>query len=171
MATHASSLSDPPTVVQSVSPAKGLATLAVVVVAVAGFIGISTALGLASAYGGFLFVFYFTSLCHAAPEKFMPAVVGAFCGLTMAALLTQLPETMGSAGMAIALSFILAAIYAMIMGWVPILVNNATMLFLTVGTIPALHATATIAEMALSVLLAAAILGVAGVIIKLRAAR
>jgi len=151
------------------SPAKGLLMLGIVVVAVATFIGISTMLGLPSVYGGFLFVFYFTGLCHAASDKFVPAVAGAFCGLAIAYLLTQLPVTLGTAGMVLALGVLIAAIYALIMGWVPLLVNNATMLFLTVGTIPALHKTATIAEMAVSALLAVALIGLALLVQKLRA--
>ncbi|MEO0030263.1 MAG: hypothetical protein RIS94_21 [Pseudomonadota bacterium] len=149
-------------------PGKGLAMLAIVVVAVAAFIGISHALGLPSVYGGFLFVFYFTGLCHAAPDKFVPSVAGAFFGLSLAWMLSQLPVLMGMAGMGIALGVVLAAVYALIMGWVPLLVNHAAMLFLTVGTIPALHETATLAEMALSVLLAVVLLGAALLAARLR---
>jgi hypothetical protein len=71
--------------------------------------------------------------------------------------------------MALALGLVLAAIYALIMGWVPLLVNNATMLFLTIGTIPALQQMATIAEMALSVLLAAVLIGAGLMVQKMRA--
>jgi hypothetical protein len=151
------------------SPAKGLLVLGIVVVAVAAFIGISSALSLPSVYGGFLFVFYFTGLCHAAPDKFAPAVAGAFAGLATAFLLMYLPVAMGNLGMALALGLVLAAIYALIMGWVPLLVNNATMLFLTIGTIPALQQMATIAEMALSVLLAAVLIGAGLMVQKMRA--
>lgn len=168
MASQASNADHAP-VAGPLSPATGLVVLGVVVVAVAAFIGISTALGLPSVYGGFLFVFYFTGLCHAAPDKFASAVAGAFCGLAMAYLLTQLPVTLGTMGMAIALGIVLAAIYALIMGWAPLLVNNAAMLFLTVGTIPALHQTATIAEMALSALLAVGLIGAALLVKKVRA--
>lgn len=168
MASHASN-ADHTGAAVPLSPAKGLLVLGVVVVAVAAFIGISAALGLPSVYGGFLFVFYFTGLCHAAPDKFAPAVAGAFCGLAMAYLLTELPVSMGTVGTAIALGVILAAIYALIMGWVPLLVNHAAMLFLTIGTIPALHQTATIAEMALSALLAVALIGAALLVQRMRA--
>jgi hypothetical protein len=43
------------------------------------------------------------------------------------------------------------------------------MLFLTIGTIPALHQTATIAEMGLSALLAVALIGAALLVKRLRA--
>lgn len=166
MASQANTVDHAPA---ALSPAKGLLLLGIVIVAVAAFIGISAALGLPSVYGGFLFVFYFTGLCHAAPDKFAPAVAGAFCGLAMAYLLTQLPVTMGTAGTAIAVGVVLAAIYALTMGWAPLLVNHAAMLFLTIGTIPALHQTATIAEMGLSALLAVALIGAALLVIRLRA--
>lgn len=153
------------------SPVKGLLVLGIVIVAVAAFIGISFGLGLPSVYGGFLFVFYFTGLCHAAPDKFAPAVVGAFCGLGIAWLLTGLPAVFGMAGMVMALLVVLASVYALIMGWAPLLVNHATMLFLTVGTIPALHQATTIGEMARSVLLAVGLIGAALLLGRMRARR
>ena len=133
--------------------------LGIVILAVAAFIGISTAVGLTSVYGGFLFVFYFAGLCHAAPDKFAPAVAGAFCGLGIAFLLAELPAMMAHVGMVLALVLVLAAVYALIMGWAPLLVNHAAMLFLTVGTIPALQQKTTLADMALSVALAAGLMG------------
>ncbi len=151
------------------TPVKALAMLGIVILAVAAFIGISTALGLVSVYGGFLFVFYFAGLCHAAPDAFIPAAVGAFCGLGIAALLTVLPATMGIAGMAVALGVVLVAVYALLLGRAGLLVNNATMLFLTVGTIPALNTTAMLAEMALSLLLAVVLLGAALLVGRMRA--
>ena len=171
MASQASNAHHAPTAAPTAAPmrpAKGLLVLGIVIIAVAAFIGISTALGLPSVYGGFLFVFYFTGLCHAAPDKFVPAVVGAFGGLAIAYLLTQLPVTMGTAGMALALGVVLAAIYALIMGWAQVLVNNATMLFLTIGTIPTLHQTATLGEMALSLLLAVVLIGAGLLFARLR---
>lgn len=157
MASHAADATPAPT--EALSPVKGLAVLGIVIIAVAAFIGISNAIGLPSFFGGFLFVFYFTGLCHAAPDKFAPSVAGAFFGLGMAWTLSQLPVTMGMPGMVVALGVVVFAIYSLIMGWLPLIVNNAAMLFLTVGTIPALHQAATLGEMARSVLLAVALLG------------
>jgi hypothetical protein len=70
-----------------------------------------------------------------------------------------LPEQFGTPGMVVALIGILLAIYALLMGWVPMLVNYAFMLMLTIATIPAVKAEAAFLGMACSVLLAAALLG------------
>ena len=62
--------------------------------------------------------------------------------------------------LALALGLVLLAIYALIMGWVPMLVNYAFMLFLTVGSIPELHGEATLGAMAWAVIVAAVYLWV-----------
>ena len=134
--------------------------LAVVVVAVAAFMAFSTVVGLTTFYGGFVFVFYYTGVCQAAPGTFLPAVVGAFVGLALAFGLVALPAALGGAGRAVALILLLVAIYALIMGWATVAINNAAMLFLTVASIPALNQTATIVQMALSAGLAMVLIGV-----------
>lgn len=138
------------------TPIKGLIVLAGVVVAVAALIGIATALQLSALYAGFLFALYWTGLCHADMDQFVSSVVGSLGGLALAYALSALPLELGSGlGMALALGLVLLAIYALIMGWVPVLVNYAFMLFLTVGSIPELHGEATLGAMALAVAVAA----------------
>lgn len=138
------------------SPLQGLGVLLGVIVAVAALIGIGMALELSALYGGFLFVLYWTGFCHAEMDKFLPAVIGSLGGLVLAYALKALPLVLaGSAGMVVALLLVLLAIYAIIMGWVPMLVNNAFMLFLTVGTIPALHQDVTLSQMARAIVVAA----------------
>ncbi|OZA20243.1 MAG: hypothetical protein B7X90_06670 [Novosphingobium sp. 17-62-19] len=80
--------------------------------------------------------------------------------MALAYALVALPAAFGGAGMAVALILLLAAVYALIMGWAAVAINHAAMLFLTVAAIPALHQTATIAEMALSAGLAMVLIGV-----------
>lgn len=144
----------------ALNPAKGLAVLGGVVVAVAALIGIGVALDLSALYGGFLFVLYWTGLCHAQPGQFWPAVIGALGGLALAWSITALPALLGAtAGMAAVLGLVLLAVYMLIMRWAPLLVNNAMMLFLTVGSIPALQEGATLSQMARAVVVAAAYVG------------
>jgi hypothetical protein len=137
----------------------GLISLGIVVIAVAAFIGISNALGIGVVFSGFLFVLYFAGFCEAAPDKYLPGAIGAFAGLGIAYLLATLPVAYGTAGMAIVIALLLAAIYALIMGWAPLVVNNGMMLFLSVGAIPALQQPAMIAEMAKSTLLSVSLIG------------
>lgn len=156
------SISETPAAAQNqpaLTPVKGVGVLLAVIVAVAALVAIGMALELSALYGGFLFVLYWTGLCHADTTKFVPSVIGSLGGLTLAYALKTLPVMMGPAGMALALALVLLAIYAIIMGWVPVLVNNAFMLFLTVGTIPALQEGVTLSQMARAVVVAAIYVG------------
>lgn len=153
---------------RGVTAGKGLVVLVVVVLGVAAFIAISGVLGLPSVYGGFLFVFTFTGLFHAAPDKFLPASLGAFVGIGLAFALTALPPAFGTVGMIAALGLVLGAVYALIMGWAQVAINNAAMLFLTVGAIPALHQRETLIEMALSTGLAVVLIGAVLVVVRMR---
>ncbi|AZI35145.1 hypothetical protein NT2_08_01260 [Caenibius tardaugens NBRC 16725] len=156
---------------QGLTPAKGFAVLIGVIVAVAALIGIGVALELSALYAGFLFALYWTGLCHADFKQFVPALVGSLGGLGLAYGLSALPVALGGAGMALALALVLLAIYAIIMGWVPVLVNNAFMLFLTVGSIPVLHEQTTLGAMAWAVVVAAVYLGALVMLGKKLAAR
>ncbi|MGC6328550.1 hypothetical protein [Rhizorhabdus sp. FW153] len=148
-----------PTAAPGLTPAKGLIVLLGVVVGVATYLAIGGALGITPLYAGFAFSLNFGGLKHSDPKEFPAALVGSLGGIGMAAALHLLPEQFGTAGMVVALIGILLAIYALLMGWVPILVNYAFMLMLTIATIPAVKAEAAFLGMAGSVLLAAALLG------------
>lgn len=138
---------------------KGLIILFFVVLGVTAYIALGSALGIEPLYAGFAFSLYFGGIKHSDPKEFAPALVGSLGGLATAALLHILPELYGSLGMAVALLVILAAIYALLMGWVPTLVNYGYMLMLTIATIPAVKEEAAFVEMGCSILLAAALMG------------
>lgn len=151
---------NPAPAASGLTPLKGLGVLAGVVVAVAVLIGIGVALELSALYAGFLFALYWMGLCHGEPDKFLPALVGALGGLALAWALTALPTALGAtAGMAVGLGLVLLAIYALVMGWAPMLVNNCMMLFLTVGSIPALHNGVSLSHMGRAVVVAAVYIG------------
>jgi hypothetical protein len=136
------------------TPLQGLGVLLGVIVAVAALIGIGMALGLSALYGGSLFVLYWIGLHQARPAAFVPALAGALGGLAVSWVLI-LP----GGGMALGLGLVVLAVYAKIMGYLPILVNNALMLFLVLGTIPVLAHAATLAQIARAVVVAAAYTG------------
>jgi hypothetical protein len=138
----------------ALTPLQGLGVLLVVIVAVAALIGIGMALGLSALYGGSLFVLYWVGLHQARPAAFAPALAGAMGGLAVCWTLI-LP----GGGMALGLGLVVLAVYAKIMGYLPILVNNALMLFLVLGTIPALAHAETLAQIARAVVVAAAYTG------------
>lgn len=144
---------------RALSPGKGLVVVICIIIGVAAYLGLGTALGIVPLYAGFLFSLYFGGMKGSDPHELPAALIGSLGGLLTAALLHLLPDQMGTAGLVIALGLILAAIYALVMQWVTILVNNAFMLMLTIGTIPSVQATGDFIGMAFSVLLAAAMMG------------
>lgn len=141
------------------TPAKGLLILLAVVVLVAAYLGIVHAAGNEAAYAGFAFLLYWAGIDHMNLQRFVPVLVGSLFGLGVAYALHAAPVAFGTAGMAAVLVLVLAMIYCQVMGWLPTLINMATMLFLTIGTIPALAAESKFDHMAIAVLLSAAFFG------------
>ena len=123
----------------SLTPGKGLLVLLAIVILVAAFIWMTHALGISQAWPGFLFILYWAGLEHVQMERLAPSVVGALAGFGIGWAMHVLPPLLGVAGWAIVLGTILVAIYCHVMGWLPVVVNMATMLFLTVGTVPAVQ--------------------------------
>jgi hypothetical protein len=121
------------------TPAGGLLILGAVVAALAVYEVIDYVLGIADGWVGFVFLLYWGAIEQMKFEKLPNCVVGALLGLALAYGLQALPASMGSVGWALFGCAILASVYCLIMGWWPIAVNNSTMLFLTVSTIPAVQ--------------------------------
>lgn len=126
---------------------------------VGAYLAIGFAIGLEPLFAGFLFSLYWGAFKGMALPEFWPALAGSLAGLGLAALMHVLPLHIGIAGMAIALLLIVAAVYLYILQAWPFVANHALLLFLTVGTIPALQAQADFAAMAAAVLLGAAYCG------------
>lgn len=144
------------------TPVAGFVVLFAVVAAVAGYLMIAAAAGIEGMWAGFLWLLCWAAIEHMEKSKFGACLIGSFCGLLMAWLLHAGPAAAGAAGLVPALLLVLAAIYCQIMGWLPVAINIATMLFLTVGTIPAVQQRADFADMAMAILLAALWFGAIG---------
>ncbi len=130
--SHAST----PSTKATMHPLKGgLVVLAVAAVVVL-FVTLNNALGIQEFWAGFLFLFYWAAIEHARFDKLAAAATGALVGLGASFALHALPAFMGGAGLTLALSLVVVLVYCQVMGWASLLVNNATMLFLTVGTVP-----------------------------------
>jgi hypothetical protein len=139
---------------QAPTPVQALFVLLAVIVGVAIYLGIHHVLHIESGYAGFLLLLYWSGIKGSAPAELAPAFFGALGGVLLAYLLWFLPTVMGSGGAIVALLAIMVAVYMLIMGWMPMVVNNAMMLLLTVGTIGTVQAKGDFAGMAASVLLA-----------------
>lgn len=138
------------------TPLKGLLVLLGVVVVVGGFIALNAAFGIHEYWAGFLFLLYWAGIEHMEFEKLPACIVGALLGLLMGWLLLMLPVWFGQTGGFIFLGLVLALVYCQVMGWVPVAVNLMTMLFLTVGTVPAVQAEVNFTHALIALLLAMA---------------
>jgi len=141
------------------SPAKAALITGAVIVVVAILIGIYYLLDIKPLFAGFLFALYWAGIKHSDLKEFTPALVGGLGGLALAAGLHHLPQLYGTAGMAAALAVVVWAIYTQIRNSLPMLVNPAFMLYLTVGTIPAVGAQEDYPGMAFALVVGAAYCG------------
>ncbi|HLS99674.1 MAG: hypothetical protein WDA10_06635 [Porticoccaceae bacterium] len=139
----------PPSTVAKIGPSatKGLMVVGAIAVVVVAFLLLTRALGIAEFWAGFLFLFFWAGIEQMRFERLNFAVVGACVGLLAALALNQLPQLLGGGGLALALAGVVALVYCQVMGWLALLVNNATMLFLTVATIPHLQASGNFPQM------------------------
>lgn len=121
-----------------------LGTAAVVtfglVLVIAGYIALGSALGLVPLYAGFLLVWYFGAIDLLEPGALPAVAVGALCGTGTAYLLQQGLALYGPAGTLPVLALIVLALFCQLVGWLPLAINRAYMLYLTVMAAPLLQA-------------------------------
>lgn len=111
-------------------------TLAVVVV-IAAYLAACMTLGIVEYWAGFLFLTQWGLMEQCKVDRLPHSIGGAIVGTLIALTPSQLPALLGPVpGTVVMLAIILWSIYAMIMGWLPMIINAATMIFLTVVTIP-----------------------------------
>lgn len=122
-----------------ITPAKGLLSLVNIIVLVAAFVALNTWIGIADFWAGFLFVLYWSGVEHLKIEKLPACIIGGAIGLLVSYAMQTMPHALGPLGVLIPLGIIIVMVYCQVMGWAPIAVNTATMLFLTVATMPALQ--------------------------------
>ena len=120
-------------------PAKGLLVVLAIAVAVVLFLLLTSSLGINEFWAGFLWLFFWAGVEHMRFDRLNQSVVGACVGLGAAMALKLFPQWLGVLGLVAALAIVVVLVYCQVMGWFSLLVNNATMLFLTVATIPHLQ--------------------------------
>jgi len=141
------------------SAPKALLVTLGILVAVAALIGLYVLLDVKPLFAGFLFALYWMGVKHCDLKEFLPSVVGALGGLALAAGLHYLPLHYGNPGLFAALAVVVLAIFMQVRNSLPQLVNLSFMLYLTVGTIPAVAALNDYPGMAYALLVAAAFCG------------
>ncbi len=144
-----------------------LALIVGVVPFMAGLIGLYTLLGVGMAYIGLLFLVYWAAILGQAPAAYLPSVLGGLSGITLAWIFIALPPLIGISGLVVAAPVLVALLFCFMRGHVPLAVNNATMLFLTVATIPQLDIAANVRTMAESLMVSAIYMGAVALIVHL----
>lgn len=141
------------------SVAKSILITVAILVIVALLVTIYTLLGIEPLFAGFLFALYWTAIKGGDFKEFLPTLVGGLGGLGLAAALHHLPLIYGPNGLYAALAAIVLAIFLQVRNTVPVLINTPFMLYLTVGTIPAVGKMEDYPGMAFALLIAAAFAG------------
>lgn len=129
------------------NPLGGLGALVGIIAIISGFVALSGALQVGELNIGFLFLFYWGAIESVAAKRVLPSALGAFAGLGLAFLPHFIVAPLGSVAMPLYLAVLLVVVYFMIMKWLPFVINNAMMLFLTVGTISHLQAHGDVRQM------------------------
>jgi|GEM_PF-3546365 hypothetical protein len=108
-------------------------------------------LHLRAGFAGFLFLWYWGAVEKADFGRLLPSALGAVLGAVLVWQMLYLPAQFGTAGLVAGLAVLAAMVFVQLMNWAPLLVNNSTMLFLTVLTAPALIGTVKFQDVAISV--------------------
>jgi len=117
----------------------GIQLFLLVVAVVAAWIFLCGQIGLMPVFGGFLLLWYWATVEKAAFNRLPASVIGSLAGVGLAWLFVLLPPRLGMMNGLIAAYAVTAfALFLVIMNWLPIAVNGATMLFVTVLGAPAL---------------------------------
>ena len=111
----------------------------IAVVLIAGFVVIGAVLHVVPVYAGFLLLWYWTSVTGSDLRALAPAVVGALTGAALSYLLQTGTAAASAPLILIALGLMVAALFLVIAGRLPLFCNAATMLYVTVFNAPALQ--------------------------------
>ncbi|WP_296676108.1 hypothetical protein [Novosphingobium sp.] len=119
------------------TPIAGLAILAIVVVLLVAYMAVALQFVADTALvGAFMLLWYWANNGELEISRFPAALVGSVVGIAVAWFLAYGPTHMGGLGMALSLVALLLALYLDIIKAIPKIVNNATMLFVTLAAAP-----------------------------------
>lgn len=161
-----------PEVAPPPGPLAGLAILLIVVVLIVAWIAIGLQfMADTSLVGGFMLLWFWANNGQLEIRRLAPAIVGSVVGIGVAWLLVYAPTHFGGAGLALGLAALLLALYLDIIKTVPMLVNNATMLFITLAAAPLIQLRVNWVELILSTVVGGLFFGLAVEALKRIAAR
>lgn len=125
----------------------------------AGLLGLYAFLSIGMPYFGFLFLLYWAGILHQSAHAFFPSFLGGASGILLGLALVKLPQMGTVWGPALAAVLLAIVLFCFMRAHLSLLLNNATMLFLIVSTIPELHVTSTFGTMIASLTVGAAYMG------------
>ncbi|MFM5884790.1 MAG: hypothetical protein ACKOQ3_05605 [Novosphingobium sp.] len=118
-------------------PLAGLVILVIVVVLLVAWMAIALQFMADTALvGGFMLLWYWANNGQLEIARFPAALIGSVTGIGIAWFLVYGPAHMGGLGIALALGALLLGLYLDITKLAPMIVNNATMLFVTLAAAP-----------------------------------
>jgi hypothetical protein len=139
-----------------------VATLLIIVGVVpfmAGLFGLYYWLGVGMPFLGLLFLVYWASILRQDTAAYLPSVLGGLGGILLAWLLIAMPPLVGQAGAVFSYVVLVAVLFCFMRGHARLFVNNATMLYLAIASIPELKIAKNVVAMAEALLIAAAYMG------------
>lgn len=139
----------------------GLGIVAVVVVAIVGWVVIGTALFTdLTLFGGFLLLWHWANLEQLEIRRMPATILGALVGIGLAWQVVYLTSTMGNTGLILGLLIMIAGIYLQVINVLPLLFNPAAMLFLTVAAAPLIQLKVDFAELAMATVVGGLFFGI-----------
>jgi len=140
------------------------------VIFMAGIISLYSALNIGMFNYGMFFLLYWAAILHQERSAYFPSLLGGVLGTLLGGLLLTAPTLAGAGGAILSNVLLVTVLFCYMRGHVRLLVNNATMLFMTASTIPELNVANNVFMMVKSLILAAAYMGgisfIAGQVVK-----
>ena len=129
-----------------------LVTLGLVVVIV-GYVFLGAAAGITPLYAGFLVLWYFGGIDNLETKALPALAIGALAGIATSGLVQYGAVHWGPTGAIPGLIVIIIAIFFQLAGWLPLVINRAYMLYVTVMGAQLLQAQEDFTKVALAMLL------------------
>jgi len=127
--------------------------------------------GITHYYFGFLFMIYWGAIMQMAMPAFLPSLIGSLTGLAIAWMPLGLAPIIGPTAYVISIIAIATLVFCFLRGHFRVVVNIATMLFLTLSGIPELQLVENAPQMVAAVIIAALYMGAVAIVMNRLMAR
>lgn len=108
---------------------------------------------------GLLFLLYWAAILKQDLSAFLPSLFGGLMGILLGWMLVAVPSLVGDWGLAFSLATVAVVLFCFMRRHLVFIINDATMLFLTVATIPQIGVAKNAPMMAASLVIGAGYMG------------